>query len=190
MLVGQNLRRDHQGALITVFGGQDHRKKGQDRFPGTHIALYQSGHKRMACQVSFDLVPDVLLGTCQLIGKMVDDIFRGPYRLHGILVFCRFAFFLQLVNRQDEQQEFIEHQPSAGGQKGFPVPRKVDGFQREAFLGQLIPFPHLRRKEIRRMRSFLHDLPDQLLKGFIGKSCREAIDGLQTVLQRFILRIG
>ena len=60
MLLRQNLRRRHQRGLRPGLDGEQHRRDGHHRFPGTDIALQEAIHRRSQLQIALNLVKDPL----------------------------------------------------------------------------------------------------------------------------------
>ncbi len=74
VLFRQDFRRRHHRGLITVLTGDDHRRHGHHRFPGTDISLQQAIHAPDRRHVLFDFRDDALLGGGQCKGKQIRRI--------------------------------------------------------------------------------------------------------------------
>ena len=52
MLFGQDLGRGHEGALVTAFDAEEHRRHGDDRLPGADVALEETVHGQRVAEVA------------------------------------------------------------------------------------------------------------------------------------------
>ena len=62
VLLGQQFRRRHQRHLLTVGDGAQSGQRGDQRFPGTHVALHQAHHWHIQRHIAFDLGSHPRLG--------------------------------------------------------------------------------------------------------------------------------
>ena len=81
VLYRQHFCRRHQTPLPAVCTAHQKRQKSKDRFTASHVPLNQSVHRHMSCQVCFDLLPNPLLGSGQLIRKRCNQAVRILCRL-------------------------------------------------------------------------------------------------------------
>ena len=81
VLYRQHFCRCHQTPLPAVCTAHQKRQKSKDRFTASHVPLNQSVHRHMSCQVCFDLLPNPLLGSGQLIRKRCNQAVRILCRL-------------------------------------------------------------------------------------------------------------
>ena len=66
MLLGQDLRRRHEGGLRAGFHRQQHRRDRDHRFPGADVALQQTIHRVRRGKVAPDLRNHARLRPCQV----------------------------------------------------------------------------------------------------------------------------
>src|SRR5215813_8728360 len=75
VLLGQNLRRRHQGRLVAVLDRDDHRLNRDDRLAAAHVALQQAVHRLVAGHIIDNLFQRPLLR----LGRM-----ERQYRTYGL----------------------------------------------------------------------------------------------------------
>ena len=169
MLSGKHLCRRHQHRLVAIFRSHDHSQKSQDCFAASHISLHQPGHQPMTAQVSFNLMPYILLGFCQSIRQIFNDLLCSPYSMHGKSIDCTLCFFFQKAHCKNKQQKLIKYQPSPGRDQLLHIFGKMNGRQCKIAVCQMIPFPVLLGKIFLMEISVLQSLMEQLHNGFIGQ---------------------
>ena len=76
MLLGQNLRRRHEGGLRSGLDGDQNRRDRDHGFPGTDIALQEAIHRRSQVQVVLNLVKDPLLRAGEIEWKRRNEFSR------------------------------------------------------------------------------------------------------------------
>ena len=76
MLLGQNLRRRHEGGLRPGLDGEQHRRDRHHCFSGTDIALEEAIHRRSQLQIALNLVKDPLLRAGETKWKRRSEFFR------------------------------------------------------------------------------------------------------------------
>ena len=111
VLLGEGLRRRHQGALPAGFDSAQERVERDDRLPGADVALQQPRHRRRAGKVGVDLGDRLLLMLRQLEGKRGavarDEVAgRRERGRHG-----RLAFGRPTCKRELEDEQLVEGEP-------------------------------------------------------------------------------
>ena len=71
VLLGQNLRRRHDGRLVPAFHHMETGQEGNDRLSAPHISLDQPVHGMGSLHILLDLCQNPLLGTGQSKGEMI-----------------------------------------------------------------------------------------------------------------------
>ena len=135
----------------------------------------------MTAQIPFDLMPDILLGSGQVIGKPFYDLLGCPYWFHWKSVWSLFCFLLQELYCQHKKQKFIEYQTFPGCEKLLHIFRKMNSPDRIISICELIAFPYLLRQIFPMERPCIQNLMDQLRDHLVGKSFRQTIYRLHTV---------
>ena len=76
MLLGQHLGGGHESALETIQCRCHKSQKSDDCLSGSYVSLDQAGHRKIFLHIRKDLIPDSLLGPCELIRQFAD---KGVY---------------------------------------------------------------------------------------------------------------
>ena len=129
VLLGEDLRGNHDGRLVPSLHGGQHRRHGHHGLPGADVSLEEPVHGGRPGQVGEDLAHDPVLcsshpesqpGT-ELVQErrhphVVRDADRGALQVH-----------LALDEGQLDAQEFVEHEAATGLAHLVERPGSVDG---------------------------------------------------------------
>jgi len=126
VLLGQQLRRGHQRALVAVLQRDHQGRGGHDGLPRAHIALKQAAHGQIGGHVGGDLGDDALLGAGEGKGeRLFEDRHHIPSRSHPEAGAWLLHLPLPLRKSDLKGQQFLEGQPASGRpllrRRGGPV---------------------------------------------------------------------
>ena len=196
MLLGQDLRRRHQGSLVAGTDRREHCREGHHGLAATDITLEEAKHRVGTTEVGLYLGKAALLGTSERERKRLEE--TGALDFEGE---CRRVVPLLPFRAAHEDgglhcQEFANGEPLAG-LLGCPGVGRVvvgaDGFGhgRKALL-PAEPLGHGVGNLVRkRLDGCLHGVPD----GALAEPLGGRIDRLETtslecvVIGRFVLRV-
>ena len=150
VLPRKNLRRSHDGPLHPCSRRLDQRQERDDGLPAAHISLYESGHHFLLRKFLRYFLPDLLLGSSELIGQRPDSRSRLQSFRNHIAVRLRCSSFPQLFEQQNEIEKFLKNQTMSGVLKLIFALRKMNGPDGFPNRRQTIPYPDPLRKRIHR----------------------------------------
>ena len=194
MLLRQNFRGRHQGALFSVPGGAVRRGSRHHGLAAAHVALNQPVHRRALSEIRQDLLHRPLLGAGEGKGQ------RGIERLH-IEAFIRRRLFLRPCRphkgqSRGENKEFFKDQPFFRHLGLCHIRRLVDGVIGPLGRQDAVLLPDLRRQNLRRRVADGQSLPHGFQHGRIAQPRRQGINGQHPPgghalgVRRFKYRIG
>ena len=175
VLLRQNFRGGHHGALQAVFRGEIDRRRGHHGLAAAHVALDEPGHGHGLCEIRAHVVDGPLLGAGQLEGQGGTEGVQVQ-RPHGLPAVLGGAG-PEHGKADGEDEELLKHQPVSGDVQGREVRRVVDGVVGGLGVAQAVLRPqrrgqHLRQGPAAGVQGLEHRLGDQL----VGHAGGQAVD--------------
>ena len=189
VLLRENLRRRHQGRLVTAQRRFQHREEGDDGLSGADITLHEAVHHEAGAQICGDVLHRRLLPFRQPEWQLLDQ--RRHLRMHLDHKdrFLRRMMRLLLRQRQREEKQLVKREPLPGRFELLHALRKMHCPNRCPHIHQCAVIADALRDEIRADHRDLHRLPDRLQNRVVRESLRLPVDRLQcTQLRRILLR--
>ena len=175
MLLGQQLRGGHQGALEAAPRGQPGSKGRHHGLAGAHVPLHQPVHRRAGGGIRRHLLHHPPLGAGEGEGQQRLKLCQGraPERRSRRL----FPPGTQQRQAAGKGKQLFEDQPPPGLlQRGLAL-RKVDAAAGAGRAAQAVIPQHLRRQALRRLvRARLHAAQGQSCQQVVGDPFGQGVD--------------
>ena len=153
MLLGEDLRRRHEGADKAVFAAEPAQRRRNERFAAADVALDETVHHEAARHIPRRFLDRALLrpgrrkGQCCVEGGKV-------LRLHGDAALAR-AFGAHRAERAGQHKQLLEYETPPRDGKRVKVRGIVDVFIGVASLGKAVARADLRGQQVGQLASAL-----------------------------------
>ena len=149
VLLGQDLRRGHEGRHIPVFRRVPDQRRRDQRLAAAHVALHQSVHHASGVHVAHGLLHGAPLrpGGCK--GQRRPEAREVGRRHADAGLLCPLPAHFAEGAGQDEK--LLKNEPPARKLQGLEVLREVDILKGVARLGKAVALPHGMGQDVRKL---------------------------------------